>query len=111
MMSYSSWILGGLVAVALGAWYMWRRTLQVPCQVDLEATPEHFHAHVELQGAVPNEGDEVLVDNMPSRIPLGEARTFASQATIERASLPRRLMQRVIGRTQITELYDVGFEG
>lgn len=110
-MSTSYWILAGLSAAGLGAWYAWRRTLRVPCAVDLESTPEHFHAHVELRGALPNEGDEVLVENMPSRIALGECRTFESQATIERASWPRRAVQRVIGRTQITELYDVGFEG
>lgn len=110
-MSTTTWILTGLAAVGVGAWFAWRRTLRVPCSVDLESTEAHFHAHVDLEGALPNEGDAVLVAGMPSRIALGECRTFASEATIERASFPRRMWQRVVGRTQITELYDVGFEG
>jgi hypothetical protein len=108
-MNVLSMVVSGLVLVA--AWALWRRRQTVACAVDLEATQEHFHAHVELEGAFPNEGDEVLVAGMPTRIPLGEQRTFRSEATIARASLPRRWIQRLVGRTHITDLYDVGFEG
>jgi hypothetical protein len=110
-MSTTGWLITSAAAVALGGWFAWRRTVRVPCAIDLEATQEHFHAHVELQGIDPNEGDKVTVHNAPTHIALNEVRTYASEATVERASLPRRLWQRVVGRTQITELYEVGFEG
>jgi hypothetical protein len=36
---------------------------------------------------------------------------MAARATVSKASLPRRMWERVVGRTRITELYEVGFEG
>ena len=55
-------LFAGLGAVVvLGAWMLARRRSDVPCTIDLEATNDHFHAHVELQGIEVNEGDEVLV--------------------------------------------------
>jgi hypothetical protein len=36
---------------------------------------------------------------------------MAARATVSKASLPRRMWERVMGRTRITELYEVGFEG
>ncbi len=98
-------------AVALGGWSVYRRTREVPCAVDLESTPEHFHAHVALEGLLVEPGDEVLVHGMPSRIARGERRSFASHATVHQASWPRRQWTRFAGRFSFYELYDVGFEG
>ena len=39
-------------AASLGAWFLVRRTRDVRCAVDLESTPEHFHAHVTLDDYV-----------------------------------------------------------
>lgn len=104
-----------LIAVAsvivLALWYAHRRTVVVPCTISLEATHDQFAAHVELQGDVANEGDQVLVHEAPDRIAFGTQRTLQSSATVQHASLPRRILTRVLGTSHITELYEVGFEG
>jgi hypothetical protein len=83
----------------------------VPCQVDLEATQEHFHAHVDLGDVEVGPGDAVLVRGLPSRIALGEKRTFSSQAEVNRAGPLRRAWTMLVGRFGLQDLYDVGFEG
>ncbi len=108
-MSFTWWLTTG--ALALFGWFLWRRSVTVPCDVDLEATQAHFHAHVSLVGVAPNEGDAVVVHGMPSRLQPNEVRAFRTTATVHQASWPRRAWERVVGRTSITELYDVGFEG
>lgn len=87
------------------------RGTTVPCTVDLEATHDHFHAHVSLVGIEVGPGDAVLVRRTPSRIPFGEVRTFQSQAVVDRAGLLRRTWTRLVGRFGFQDLYDVGFEG
>ena len=104
-------ILLGAAVLGLLGWWTVRRRKVVPCELDLEATQAHFHAHVVLEGTVVQEGDQVLVHGAPSRIPLGERRTVVTEATVTHVSAPRRLMARVLGTSGITELYDVGFEG
>jgi LPXTG-motif cell wall-anchored protein len=103
-------IAGGLLA-ALALWFAVRRRVDVPCTLDLEATQEHFHAHVELQGVAPNEGDEVLVHDAPTRLAPGEKRRMNSRATVHQASAARRAWTRLVGTSEITSLYEVGFEG
>lgn len=106
------WTIGALLALgALGVWYVASRRVDVPCTLDLEATPEHFHAHVELHGAEVNEGDEVLVHGAPDRIAHGERRTMDAHATVQHASMLKRAVTRVVGTSEITSLYEVGFEG
>lgn len=107
----NSWMVGSAIAVGAIGWWAYRRTREVPCTIDLESTPQEFHAHVVLDGIEVNEGDEVLVHGAPSRIPLGEKRTMQARATVHQASLPRRILTRVLGTSGITELYEVGFEG
>ena len=99
-----------LLAIMI-AWFLFRRTIDVPATIDLEATDRELHAHVILEGIEIDEGDEVLVHGAPSYIALNEKRTMATRATVSKASLPRRMWERVMGRTRITELYEVGFEG
>lgn len=112
-MSEPSMGLVGLViaVLAIGAWLAWRRQVEVPCEIDLESTHDHFHAHVSLEGIEVHEGDEVLVHDAPTRIAFGEVRTLKSRATVHQASWPRRLLQRWLGTSEITGLYEVGFEG
>ena len=104
------WLLLGLIAVAGILWYRTRRTFEVGCEVDLEATHDQFHAHVELDGVDPEPGDEVLVRGTPSEIPFGEVRRFRARAHVAQASWPRRAWTRLRSRLDITELYEVGFE-
>lgn len=101
----------GAAVVAGAAWYAYRRTRDVPCTIELEATQAHLHAHVSLHGVVVEPGDEVLVRNAPRHIPLGTVRTIDSRATVRQASWLRRQWVRLIGGTEFHELYDVGFEG
>jgi hypothetical protein len=98
------------IAVVTAAAFLWRRTVQVPCSIDLEATHDHFHAHVELDGVVPHPGDAVQVEQAPSRIPFGEKRRLASRARVQQASRLRRAWTRLVGALQLQDLYDVGFE-
>ena len=105
-------LLAGLGSVVvLGAWMLARRRSEVPCTIDLEATQDHFHAHVELDGIDVNEGDEVLVHAAPSKIPIGTKAIMTSRATVTQVSWPRRVLVRVLGTSGITDLYEVGFEG
>jgi hypothetical protein len=97
--------------LVLTVWFLMRRSVRVPCELDLEATEAHFHAHARLEGAEVNEGDEVLVHGAPDRIALGERRLVRAEATVTHVSLPRRALTRVLGTAHITDLYDVGFEG
>ena len=101
----------GVALVALVAWYLHRRTVRVPCTLDLEATHDHFHAHAALDGALVHEGDTVLVHAAPTRLPFGEKRVIRTEATVRHASWPRRLLTRVLGTSHVTDLYEVGFEG
>jgi len=107
----TSWIVGGALVVGALGWWAYRRTREVSCTIDLESTPQEVHAHGVLDGIEVNEGDEVLVHGAPSRIPLGETRTMQARATVHQASLPRRILTRLLGTSGITELYEVGFEG
>lgn len=109
MMTLQNLLIAMLAILAV--WFLYRRSIEVPAMIDLEATDRELHAHVILEGVEVNEGDEVLVHGAPSYIPLNEKRTMAATATVSKASLPRRMWERVMGRTRITELYEVGFEG
>lgn len=86
-------------------------TRLVPCTVDLEATQEHFHAHVDLGDVQVGPGDAVTVYGLPSRIALGEKRKFSAQAQVAEAGVLRRAWTKLTGRFGFQDLYDVGFEG
>ena len=98
-------------ALLLAAWFVRRRTVQVPCDIDLERTHEHLHAHVTLHGVAVEPGDAVLVRGAPARIGYGEKKTLRAQATVRQASGLRRWWTRVWGIREFYELYDGGFEG
>ena len=110
-MTVLGWSAVGIGALAATAWYTMRRRVEVPCTIDLEATHDHFHAHVELDGIAVEPGDAVQVHNAPSRIAFGTQRRMSSTATIARGSWLRRQIVKLTGGTELYELYDVGFEG
>ncbi|MBV9880138.1 MAG: hypothetical protein JO180_06550 [Gemmatirosa sp.] len=84
---------------------------RVPCLVDLEATHDHFHAHVDLGVVEVGPGDSVLVAGTPTHIPFGEQRRYPSSAVVRHAGVMRRAWTRLVGRFGFQDLYDVGFEG
>ncbi len=100
----------GLAVIALTAWFFWRRRVSVPCELDLEATHDHFHAHVALENLLVHPGDAVRVESAPERIEFGTQRRLKSRAEVQQASRLRRTWIRVVGALQFHELYDVGFE-
>lgn len=86
-----------------------RRTVEVPCTVDVEKTFDSFHAYVDLGDFEINPGDEVLVHAAPTDIGYGEHIVCESRATVTQASLLERLWTKFAGRFEITDLYEVGF--
>ncbi len=109
----STVVTGGALgaALALAGWFAARRREEVPCTLELESTPEQFHAHAVITATYVNEGDVVLVHGAPSRIAAGEVRTVETRATVAHASPPRRWWTRLVGVSEISSLYEVGFEG
>lgn len=81
----------------------------MPCTVEIEQTGESLHAHVALEGAEPEPGDEVIVHGAPSRIPFGEKMTVRCRATVLRAGPLGRLKARFEGYLELTELFEVSF--
>ena len=102
-------VVAGIVLV-LALWFVWRRSVRVPCTLDLERTHEHFHAHVELADILVEPGDAVHVHGAPTTLEYGTRSTLQSEAVVRRASWLRRQWTRLVGRFQFYELYDVGFE-
>lgn len=86
-----------------------RRTVEVPCTVDLEHTEDSLHAYVELDGVEVGPGDEVLVHDAPTTIGFGERKLHRRRATVRRAGPLERLWTRLTARLELTELYEVGF--
>lgn len=101
----------GAAGAVLGAWFVAARRVDAPCQVDLESTHDHFHAHAHVDGVLVNEGDAVTLHKAPSAIPFGTRTAYRTTATVEQASWLKRRWTRLTGHFAITELYEVGFEG
>ena len=86
-----------------------REKIEVPCTVEIEQTAESLHAHVDLEGAEPEPGDEVIVHGAPSHVPFGETMTIRCRATIVRAGPLGRLKAKIEGYLELTELFEVSF--
>lgn len=81
-----------------------------PCRVEIEQSPEHFHAHVELAGNVPIfPGDTVQVHGDPIMVSFGEKVVFERMATVQRAGALRRAWTKFAGHFEMSELYEVSF--
>jgi hypothetical protein len=91
---------------------MMRRTrIEVPCTVEIANTFESLHAHVDLDGIEVGPGDAVEVHDAPAIPPRGETIVVRRTATVTRANWLDRLRARAEGYVELTELYEVGFEG
>lgn len=85
------------------------RTITVPCQIDIEVTPESVHAHAVPEGIVLRPGDTVVVHGVPDRVSFGDRIQCDGTATVTRAGLARRLATRLAAAFEITDLYEVSF--
>lgn len=89
---------------------MARTRFDTPCRIEVEQSPDHFHAHVRLAGDVPIEpGDKVCVHGAPIRIPFGQAASFERMATVTRAGPLARAWTKVASYFDLAELYEVSF--
>jgi hypothetical protein len=89
--------------------YEHKRLLRVSCRVEVEHSAESLHAHVELDGVDVGPGDRVVVHGAPTIVSFGERKTVHCQATVVRAGAIGRVVARVKGYFELTELYEVGF--
>ena len=90
-------------------WTPKRLTIEVPCTVDLEQTPDALHAYVDLQGIDVGPGDEVIVHDAPSSIAFGESAVYRCTASVRRAGRFQRAWAYIQGYLELTELYEVSF--
>lgn len=88
-----------------------RTTIEVPCTVDVEQTPDSLHAYVDLHGVEVRPGDEVTVHAPPLDVGFGEHVVRECRATVVRAGPLERFWTHVAGYRELTELYEVGFQG
>lgn len=85
------------------------RTVEVPCSVDIEHTPDSLHAFVELEGVEVGPGDEVTVHDAPTDVGFGEKVFCQRTATVIRAGRLQQLWTRFTAFFELTELYEVSF--
>lgn len=89
---------------------MTAHTFQTGCTIEVEQTPEFFHAHVELDGDIAiGPGDKVRVHGAPVQISFGQRRVERRTATVERATWWQRHWTKLTARFELTELYEVSF--
>ena len=88
-----------------------RRTIDLPCTVDLEQTTESLHAYVEIDGIKIHPGDSVVIHGAPTQVKFGERIVCNRRATIVRAGPLGNVMARLKGYIELTELYEVSFSG
>ncbi len=94
------------------SWILGRRSLDVPCIIEVENTFESLHAHVKLtNGVLIQPGDEVLVHGDPVEVPYGEKRRVERVATVTRAGWLERLWTRSTGDLEFMELCEFSFSG
>ncbi|MFO0404829.1 MAG: hypothetical protein ACK50Q_00470 [Labrys sp. (in: a-proteobacteria)] len=87
-----------------------KRTIDVPCTIEVSHTFDSLHAHVKLEGGVTIEpGDEVMVHGAPVEVPYGQVQIFKRQATIQRASWIERLWTRATGDLEFMDLCEFSF--
>lgn len=86
------------------------KRFDTPCTITVEQSPDHFHAHVELDDDIEMEpGDTVLVHGSPISIGFGEKRVFQRVATVTRAGPIKRAFIKFAAYFDLAELYEVSF--
>ena len=88
------------------------RSFQTGCMVEVINRFEALGAHVRLDGDIAlRPGDRVLVHGPAIRVPYGEEHSERRTATVERAGPLRGFWARRVSQWQLTQLYEVGFDG
>lgn len=81
-----------------------------PCEIHVEQSDEHFHAHVEFEGDLAiAPGDRVRVHGNPISVPFGGSAVYRRMATVERAGTLARAWTRLAAYLDLSELYEVSF--
>ena len=91
-------------------WSEGRRVIDVPCTLDIEQTPESFHAYAVPENVEIQPGDIVLVHDAPAQVSWGAKYVRETRASVARAGFFARCWTRFTGLFLITDLYEVGFE-
>lgn len=86
------------------------RDINLMCLLDIEQTAESFHAHAIPQDVEIGPGDTITIHGAPTAIEFGEKFSGKREATLHRASLPRRIWTRFSSLFEVTELFEVGFQ-
>jgi len=87
-----------------------RNSVDVPCTVEIEQTPDSLHAHAIPEGIMLRPGDSVQVHGAPSRIEFGETLCVECSATVTRAGPVLQLWTQLTAFLELTELFEVGFQ-
>ena len=90
------------------SWFR-RERLPIRADVDIEITPESFHAYAVPDGIDIRPGDVVIVHGVPTDVGFGERLVTQCQATITRAGPLLGLWTGFAAMFELTELYEVGF--
>lgn len=91
-------------------WIFGGDKIDVVCHIDIEQSPESFHAHAVPDGIDINPGDEVLVYGVPTNIEFGDRIMMECPATVVRANWLVRKWTEFTSIFELTELYEVGFQ-
>ncbi len=86
------------------------REVQARCIVEIEQTPDSFHAFSVPLDVDVEPGDEVLIHDAPTGTAWNTTLARECRITVRRAGPLRRAWTRASGVFAITELYEVGFE-
>ncbi len=91
-------------------WLFGRRIVQARADIDLENTPDSFHAYAVPDGIDIRAGDVVQVHGVPTAIGTGQHMVMQCPATVSRAGSIVRAWTALTAMFQLTGLYEVGFE-
>ena len=94
----------------IGNWLFGGTTVEIRCDIDIEQTPESFHAHAIPDGIDIRPGDVVTVHDVPTNVGFGQRLTCVRRATVRRAGVLDRVWTELTALLELTNLYEVGFE-
>ena len=86
-----------------------RRTIEVPCTVDIEHSADRLQAHVDVAGIVIGPGDTVQVHDAPHGVDFGAFLECERRATVVRATWLGKLRARLGSYLDLAEMFEVGY--